>query len=203
MLRCTYKKKPSMKTTLYIARHGETQWNKIQRFQGQLDSDLTELGKDQSVQIAKDVLKYQIDLIFSSDLGRAKHSAKICKNLLNVETKTSTKLTERHLGDWQGKKIKDLSQSVNYVELLHDFTELSPSGGESAIGCGQRIRTAIEKIVKAHPSLNILVIFHGEALRCLLALLGSKSNSNAYDLFKNGSITTLTYDHETGNFDLS
>lgn len=192
-----------MKTTLYIARHGETQWNKIQRFQGQLDSDLTELGEDQSAQIAKDVLKYQIDLIFSSDLGRAKHSAQICKSLLNVETKTFSELTERHLGDWQGEKIKDLSHDVNYVELLHDFTELSPNGGESAKACGQRIRTAIKDIVNTHKSLNILVIFHGEALRCLLALLGSKSNSNAYDLFKNGSVTTLTYDHETENFTLS
>lgn len=203
MLRCNYQKKSPMKTTLYIARHGETQWNKIQRFQGQLDSSLTELGKEQSAQIARSVLSNSIDVIFSSTLGRAVQSANICKEILNIETITHSKLTERHLGEWQGEKIANLSQDINYTELLHEYTELAPKGGESAIKCGQRINNALKNIVENYKFNSILVIFHGEALRCLLALLGSNSNRNAYDLFKNGSVTTLTYDHNTENFSLS
>jgi len=191
-----------MKTSLYIARHGETQWNKVQRFQGQLDSHLTELGKQQSAQIAQQVLDKKIDIIFSSDLGRAKHSAEICKSLLNVDVKTTKDLTERHLGKWQGEKIETLSHDNSYIELLYKFTELTPKGGESAVTCGQRIYNALKEIVQTHESQNILVIFHGEALRCFLALLGERSDQNAYELFKNGCVTHLTYDHNTESFNL-
>lgn len=192
-----------MKTILYIARHGETQWNKIQRFQGRFDSHLTELGKQQSIQIAQQVLDKKIDIIFSSDLGRAKHSAEICKSLLNVEVKLGKNLTERHLGNWQGKQIEAFKHDTNYIELLYKFTELTPKGGESAISCGQRIYNALEEIAQVYASQTILVIFHGEALRCFLALLGEHSDHNAYDLFKNGCVTSLTYEHNTESFNLT
>ena len=51
-----------MKTNLYLARHGETQWNKEQRFQGQLDSELTDVGKQQSAKIAHQLANNNIDL---------------------------------------------------------------------------------------------------------------------------------------------
>ncbi|XPF93622.1 histidine phosphatase family protein [Colwellia sp. RE-S-Sl-9] len=192
-----------MITTLYLARHGETQWNKIQRFQGQLDSNLTELGKTQSEQIAQNVLKHNIEVIFSSNLGRAVNSAQICKQTLGVNTQVKSSLTERHLGYWQGKQITTLSKDPNYVELLQKFTELTPQGGESAVTCGERIYKALEKIAIEYKTAHILVIFHGEALRCFYGYIGNNSNMNAYDLFKNGSINKLTYEHNTSSFHLT
>lgn len=201
-----------MKTILYLARHGETQWNKVQRFQGQLDSKLTELGEKQSKKIAEKVSHHKIDLIISSNLGRAIESASICKQQLNVNTKIVKKLTERHLGEWQGKKIEYLVENPNYLELLQNYTKLTPNGGESAICCGERIERSLKEITKKYKNKALLIIFHGEALRCFFATLQHKSsnnsnntmkthiddqvNKNAYDLFKNGSISTLTYDHE-------
>lgn len=128
-------------------------------------------------------------------MGRAVNSADICKKILNVEAKVSSALTERHLGAWQGQKISDIAQEPEYSELLYNFTELTPQGGESAITCAKRIYKALNVIVSEHKVNNILIIFHGEALRCFLALLGMKSNQNAYDLFKNGCITTLNFNH--------
>ena len=197
-----------MKTTLYLARHGETQWNKVQRFQGQLDSELTELGKKQSTQTAENVSHNNVDLIISSNLGRAIESAAICKQHLNINTEIVKGLTERHLGEWQGMKIEDLIEDPNYIEVLHKYTELMPRGGESAICCGERILKTIETLAKNHINKTLLVIFHGEALRCFYAALQTKNNSvtqnnsdkNAYDLFKNGCISTLIYDHKNKIF---
>lgn len=197
-----------MKTTLYLARHGETQWNKIRRFQGQLDSELTELGKEQSRQTAESVAHHNIDLIISSGLGRAIESATICKQQLNINTEVVKNLTERHLGEWQGEKIEHLVENSNYIEILHNYTELTPSGGESAIFCGERILKSLEIIAKNHKHKTLLIILHGEALRCFYATLQHKNNDlrkvktgkNAYDLFKNGSISTLVYDHKNNNF---
>ncbi|MCI2284085.1 histidine phosphatase family protein [Colwellia sp. MSW7] len=68
-----------MKTRLYLARHGETLWNRTRRLQGQLDSELTDLGNLQSAQIADELVTKNIQLIISSPLGRAVKSATICQ----------------------------------------------------------------------------------------------------------------------------
>ena len=73
-----------MPTKIYLARHGETLWNKTQRLQGQLDSELTSLGKIQSLDVANKLVTKNIDLIISSPLGRALESAYICQEKLKV-----------------------------------------------------------------------------------------------------------------------
>jgi len=192
-----------MKTTLYLARHGETQWNKLQRLQGQLDSPLTELGKSQSANVAQAVINNKIAWVFSSNLGRAIKSAEICNALLKSSIQIDIGLIERNLGELQGKKISILSQTINYHELLHQYTDLTPLGGESAIACGERIYNTLENIAIEHKHTNILVVFHGEALRCFYGYIGINSTRNAYDLFANGCITALNYDHNTATFQLT
>ncbi|TYK65975.1 histidine phosphatase family protein [Colwellia echini] len=189
-----------MKTVLYLARHGQTQWNKLQRFQGQLDSDLTPLGKLQSEQLALQLIDKKIDLIVASTLGRAVDSAVICQQTLNIPIYQVTELTERNLGAWQGKEITEIKHDENYYELLHQFTELAPKSGESAIKCGKRISNALEALAVNHPNKRLLVIFHGEALRCFLARLGNTVNGNAYELYKNGCVLPLTYSHADNSF---
>ncbi|HBY85606.1 MAG TPA: hypothetical protein DEO86_07000 [Colwellia sp.] len=192
-----------MKTTLYLARHGQTRWNKIHRFQGQLDSDLTQTGRQQSEQLALHLAPQEIDLIVSSTLGRSIDSALICQQILGIPVTHSNKLIERNLGPWQGQYIADIKSDKNYHEILHQFTEVSPPNGESAVSCGSRIYQALKAIANSHFNKNILVIFHGEALRCFLAKLGHNKSGNAYDLFDNGCLLPLTYLHDDECFQLA
>jgi len=185
-------------TTLYLARHGETQWNKVKRFQGQLDSELTTLGKQQSYQLAINVKHNPLDLIVSSSLNRAIATADICQQQLPIPHQVNNKLNERNLGRWQGQYIRDLTSQAIYHEVLHELTNVAPEGGESAIICGQRIYKAIEEIALECPNKHILIICHGEALRCFLSYLGQTLTGNAYDLFNNGSVCQLTYQSENG-----
>ncbi|MGJ8692073.1 MAG: histidine phosphatase family protein [Thalassotalea sp.] len=189
-----------MKTKFYLARHGETLWNKEQRFQGQLDSDLTCLGKEQSQQVARRLADKSIDLIISSALGRAVATAQICQNMLTVKCEINNKLSERNLGAWQGQQLTALTAENNYDEILHKFTDVAPIGGESAIKCGERMLNAITTISQKNIGKSILVIFHGEALRCLLLLLGQRCQGNAYRLFANGCLWELSYDHDKAEF---
>ena len=158
-----------MNTNLYLARHGQTQWNKVHRFQGQLNSELTEIGKQQSQEIAHKLINQQIDFIASSTLERAINSAIICQQTLNTPVLEISELIERNLGDWQGKYVNNIKIEPNYKEILHQFTELQPINGESAVSCGERIYQALISLSKTHRDKNILVIFHGEALRCFLS----------------------------------
>jgi broad specificity phosphatase PhoE len=191
-----------MKTTLYLARHGQTHWNKVQRFQGQLDSELTAIGKQQSENVASQLISKKIDLIVSSSLGRAIASAAICQQQLNAPVMSLDSLVERDLGHWQGKHVNDIKNDKNYHEILHQFTELKPVNGESAILCGERIYQALTSLALSHKNKNLLVIFHGEALRCLLARLGENSTGNAYQLFDNGCLLSLNYLHQDNQFQL-
>lgn len=189
-----------MKTNLYLARHGQTKWNEIQRYQGQLDSELTHLGKEQSKKLAQNIVNKEIDFIISSPLGRAVNTAISCQKLLNIPIINLNDITERNLGQWQGAYISNIKNEVHFDEIFHQFTALKPIGGESAIDCGTRIYNALQRLAIHNVNKNLLVIFHGEALRCFLAKLGQQSTQNAYELFDNGSIFHLTYNHDDKNF---
>lgn len=189
-----------MKTNLYLARHGQTQWNKVHRFQGQLDSELTPAGEQQSEQIAQRLMCKEIDLIVSSSLGRAITSAKICQQKMTVPFISLDGLNERDLGHWQGQHVDDIKGDKNYHEILHQFTKLKPLDGESALTCGERIYQTLKSLSKNYQNKSLLIIFHGEALRCLLAKLGEISTDNAYQLFDNGCLVQLSYDHHSSNF---
>lgn len=182
-----------MPTKIYLARHGETLWNKTQRLQGQLDSELTTLGKAQSLDVAIKLVTKNIDVIISSPLGRAMESAFICQEKLQVAHHISSDLMERNLGSWQGKEVNKLRLLPEYAEMLNQVTSLELNSAESALSCGQRILNSIKQLANEHLGQNLLIIFHGEALRCLLFLLGKKETSNAFSLYKNGCLITLDY----------
>ncbi|MBU2891857.1 histidine phosphatase family protein [Colwellia sp. D2M02] len=185
-----------MQTVFYLARHGETKWNKGHRFQGQLDSELTELGKKQSSNLAEQIKAYNIDAIISSPLGRAVATANLCQQLLQLEVSIEKRLMERDLGAWQGQYLSDIAHQAHFEEILHGFTCRVPLGGESAVACGDRIYQGLCTIAVARMNTQLLVIFHGEALRCLLSTLGQRLNGNAYELFKNASVIKLVYCHQ-------
>ncbi len=182
-----------MQTRIYLARHGETLWNKTQRLQGQLDSELTTLGKTQSLDIAARLATKNITVIISSPLGRALESALICQQKLHIDHHISEKLMERNLGTWQGKEVKTLETLPEYGELLKQVTSLTIEDSESALSCGQRIFDTLKELSNEHIGQNLLIVFHGEALRCLLFLLGKKDTSNAFTLYENGCVVTLDF----------
>lgn len=189
-----------MKTILYLARHGETIWNKAHRFQGQLDSPLTRDGEQQSRQIAELLFDKSIDMIISSSLGRAVKSAVICQSVLKVPHYIESKLNERHLGQWQGQQINVLKGKDIYHQTFHQFTSIAPEGGESAMTCAERVHKALIELCEENKMSQLLVITHGEALRCLLAKLGYQSANNAYEMFNNASILQLDYQLDSQKF---
>ncbi|OKY25698.1 histidine phosphatase family protein [Thalassotalea sp. PP2-459] len=189
-----------IKTVFFLARHGETYWNKAMRFQGHLDSALTELGQWQSQQLAQRVKMNNIDIIYSSPLGRAQATAKICQKILNRPYQVESELIERNLGLWQGQRVEEVALHPDYDEILQQFSKLSSHGGESAIACSERIQRKLHQVAKHYSGAKILVIFHGEALRCFLAGLGKVSKANAYEQFQNGCMLKLAYHTEPPYF---
>jgi broad specificity phosphatase PhoE len=104
--------------TIYLIRHGETEWNRIGRMQGVLDSSLTEKGRVQTAQVGQILLHKlgarPITRFISSPLGRALQTAEIISNALDIPFKTDPRLMEISLGDWNG---------YTYPEILKNWRE--------------------------------------------------------------------------------
>ena len=91
--------------TIYIIRHGETEWNVKKIMQGQKNSLLTTKGIQQAKQAAKQLKQIKFAAIFSSDLLRAKRTAQIIALEHKLIVKTRKILRERYYGKFEGKKI--------------------------------------------------------------------------------------------------
>jgi len=202
--------------SFFLTRHGETQWNKIGKFQGQLDSPLTEKGYQQAHLMAEQLSQNNINSIVSSTLTRAKKTASICQDLLQCSFLLNEQLIERNFGSWQGKFIKEVKLDANYQNIFHQVNNTAPPSGESGIACATRFQQCLIDIAneyKATPKLieqihkHVLVVSHGDILRCFLSKFVSNfSNNHALNTekksFDNGCIFQINYNTENQTFTL-
>src|SRR5690606_39621881 len=85
-----------------LLRHGQTEWNAADRMQGQIDTDLTELGRRQAKEAARELVSRNAIAIVSSDLRRAHETALAFADHTDVPITVDPRLRETHLGEWQG-----------------------------------------------------------------------------------------------------
>ncbi len=97
--------------TVFLARHGQTEWNRLRRRQGQLDSPLTPEGLDQARQVAATVAGLPIDAVFSSPLGRAKATGELCAQALGMAVIIIELLAEVHHGRMAGMTSAEINEA--------------------------------------------------------------------------------------------
>lgn len=157
------------KLELYVVRHGETKWNKEGKLQGWLDSALTEEGIEQAKQLRNMLQKISFDAVYSSPSKRAMDTATIL-----VEDAypivLDPRLQEIHLGNWQGKLIKDIEQEDQdrYNAYYFKPAEYIPNGGEAFGEVIERMNAFFLDCIKWHEKGSVLIVSHGVAIRALL-----------------------------------
>lgn len=156
---------------LYMARHGETQWNRLKKTQGAQDTPLTDLGRYQASQLARRLKDNSITTIYTSDLGRARETAQIIGDRLNLVPIATSSLREVCFGIWEGLSIEEIEEEYP-GELARWRTDLSfaPKEGESLFSVNNRIQNFIEslKIASLNPDNNILIISHAATIKILI-----------------------------------
>jgi len=143
-------------TTLFLARHGETDWNRELRIQGSSDVALNELGLEQAQALAQELADVELDAIYSSDLSRARETAAAVAETKALRVQFDPRLRERSFGSWEGLTRNDIEQRPGEH---HD--------GESDEEVRARVLEAIQAIADAHPGEQVLVVSHGGALNAL------------------------------------
>ena len=144
-------------TTLLLARHGETDWNRELRIQGSSDIELNELGRQQAQFLAQELTDIELDAIYSSDLSRAKATAAAVAATHGLDVNVDPRLRERSFGSWEGLTREDITA----------LPEGSRHDGESDEEVRARVLAAVEEIAVNHPGEQVLIVSHGGALNTL------------------------------------
>ena len=164
---------------LVLLRHGQTEWNAGSRMQGQLDTDLTDLGRAQAVAAADVLAKRQPLLIVSSDLRRAYETAVSLGLPTGVEVDVDTRLRETHLGDWQGLTHTEVDAQAPGARLAwREDARCAPHGGESRVDVARRSVPLVAELVAGQPEWGadesdhpVVLVAHGGLIAALTAAL--------------------------------
>lgn len=157
-------------TTIHLIRHGETDWNLEQKYQGQQDIPLNSTGIQQAQFVAEKLEGNQFSALYSSDLIRAIQTAQEISRKINLPIVTHSALREINQGDWEGKFIQDvLATQGKEVRAVYQnpYTARKP-GGESIAEVAERMYACFDKLAEKHDQEQIIVVSHGLAIATVL-----------------------------------
>ncbi|MEG0296537.1 MAG: histidine phosphatase family protein [Clostridium sp.] len=160
-----------MKTTVYLTRHGQTEWNIEKRLQGRGNSPLTRSGIDRAEELRERIRELHIDAIYSSPIERALHTANILKGEKNIEVITNEGLMEMCFGDYEGRRTDEVmseNPEWNIDLIMHGDINLCAPNGETLGSVRDRVKNAMDNILEENKGKTILVVAHGITLKALM-----------------------------------
>ena len=164
-----------MSRRIILLRHGQTHYNATMRMQGQLDTELSELGENQARAVAEALLRRRPHRIISSDLQRAQRTAEIIGGRTGVEVTLDERLRETNLGEWQGMSHQEVDKRWPDARInWRAKPRWAPPGGETRLDVAERTREVVDELVERddewsmHP---VVLVAHGGAIAALTAAL--------------------------------
>lgn len=143
-------------TTIYSARHGETDFNVKFCLCGHIDIPLTDKGIEQAHTLAQSLVGKGIEYIYCSDLCRAVTTAEIVGHALDLQPVPDARLRETDFGAMECRKRDD----PEYLRRSQAFAERFPEG-ESILQSAHRVYTFLDEIIDRHSGKTILLVSHG------------------------------------------
>jgi probable phosphoglycerate mutase len=156
-------------TTILLARHGETDWNRAGRFQGHADQPLNDRGRTQARELADALSAEPIAAVYASDLRRASETASIVADRLDVPLELRHELREVDVGEFTGLTSDDIAARWPEAQQRYEDRGYGWLEGESLDEMTSRVRAVLLEIARAHPDETVLVVGHGGTVRAVLA----------------------------------
>ena len=186
-----------MATILIFIRHGESEGNKGNRFNGNLDLPLTERGRMQAHKTAEYLDKYKIDKVYASDLSRALETAEIIAKRQNVELVQRKELREIFGGDFEGQIYDDLRIKfpVEFGMWLNDLGNCRCPNGESIRELLHRFNNEVKRIAVENKDKTVLIGTHAMPIRVMSTIWNKKDITKVrdFDFVRNASVTVVDY----------
>jgi broad specificity phosphatase PhoE len=159
-----------MAATIFLVRHGETDWNRDRRWQGHADPPLNETGRAQARRLAAQLAGEPLAAIHSSDLRRAYETARIVAGPRGLGVVATAALREIDVGTWQGLTWAEIEQRFPDGYRRHTaYDGVGWERGETHEEMAARVHAAIGAIAAARPAEQVLVVTHGGPIRAVMA----------------------------------
>ncbi len=160
------------KKEIILIRHGETEWNKVKKYQGHMDIELNDSGRQQAGEAARELANLEIDYFASSDLKRARETAEIIASFHENNVSEFQELREMNFGDWEGKGFEEIKDenSLDFQKWIKDPIKYSPPSGESLEGFQERVLQGFNKILQKGFKRNV-IITHGGVIMVFLTTI--------------------------------
>lgn len=186
-----------MKTKVFLVRHGETEWNKLGKFQGSTDIPLSKEGIVQAQYLSKK-LDGNFDYVYTSPLQRAFQTAEIVAAKNGIKPIIANNITEVNFGEWEGLTRQEIEKNYpkEFIKWSNDKREAPICGGDlSILNASIRAKNTILEIVKAHCGKTIVIVAHGGIIKAGLIGLFDWDMTMYQKLFLgNTSINEITFD---------
>ena len=190
--------------TLYIVRHGETEWNKIGRYQGITNVPLNENGIAQAKACGNALKDVHFDRILSSDLSRALVTAETIRGNRQLEIKTDERLREINFGDWEKLLFTEIEERwpglIDQMYRRPDIVKVP--NGESFQEVQDRAWSAVSDFLNENnEDETILITCHGGTIRTLLCKLLDISISHCWNFSQGNTAINRVFYNGMGESD--
>jgi ribonuclease H / adenosylcobalamin/alpha-ribazole phosphatase len=157
-------------TTTLLLRHGQTAMSVERRFAGRGDIPLTDLGREQAAAAAARLkARGGIDLIASSPLSRARHTAEAVAEATGAPLVTDDELAETDFGDWEGLTFAEvMARWPDEMAAWRGSADVAPPGGESLSSAARRALAALDRLLAAYGQSTIVIVSHVTPIKTII-----------------------------------
>ncbi len=191
------------KTRLFIARHGETDYNINGLLQGRgINAPLNEIGRNQAERLAGYLKNYPTDKLISSSLERSFQTAQFVQQLNGLQIEQNPDLDEMHFGDFEGKPFSEVDHEIKRLDEAWRSGDVSLKipGGESPMETFERADSAVRSYIEKIKQGTLTIVIHGRLIRILLSEWLGFGLKNMHKIeHNNGGVNQLVY--ENGKFE--
>ena len=181
--------------TLYLVRHGQTDFNAQRRVQGQFDSELDDTGRQQAEALRPELESLGIDFVYSSSSLRTRQTTDILATNLKCDVVYQDELREIYMGDWQQRLWDDVEKEEpeQYRYFMTQPHLFNQPGTETFQQLQDRGAKAVNEIVARHNSGNALIVSHGAMIKATLAHFAGVKLSRMWEepLLSNCSVSVI------------
>lgn len=157
--------------TIYLLRHGETEYHAQQRLLGRLDAGLNDKGREQAVRVVDFFRGMDLKAIYSSPLKRCLETAAPVAGAQGLEVEIMEGLMEVDMGEWDGRSIKELFEREGDTvgRWMRNPSSVAIPGGEDFGAVRERVMAAVDEITSRNTGGDrVLVVTHGGPIRGVL-----------------------------------
>ena len=180
---------------LFLARHGQSLWNEVRRFQGTTDVELSALGRRQAEALGRTLRGRKLAAAYVSPMRRAFDTATIALEGTGLPIVPVDELRELSLGEWEGRTVDEVSgrEGDPYRRWVRAPLDCPPPGAEALPDVCGRVLRALDRIAAAHPDGDdVLIVAHGGVISVYAChLLGCSFNTLWRLRIDNCGLTTV------------